>query len=233
MRYLGYILGLITGLDQTSPTLPDICEDSSWSEHSPPKQPQTNPQSPPHQKKTQRDPLEGLPQYDEAAYGCRRHRQPPAVNSAIADLQGSATGLDDEDSIDPEGTDVTEQVFASIGDEPLLEDALSGSETCDWHDAIEVELSQVEKLWTFDLVIPPPDANIIPSGYAFCRKQNEDGKIIQYKARLIAKGYRQHFGIDYSDTYAPMSALPLSVSYSHLLRKNHPSLNKQMSKMCT
>ena len=84
-----------------------------------------------------------------------------------------------------------------------MQDALSGDEACDWCDTIEVELSQVKKLCTFDLVTAPPGANIIPSGYAFWRKRNEEGKIVQYKARLIAKGYRQQFSVDYSDTYVP------------------------------
>jgi len=80
--------------------------------------------------------------------------------------------------MNPEGMDAMEQVFASIGNEPSLQDALSSSETNDWCDVIEVELSQVEKLRTFDLVIPPLDANIIPSGYAFHHEQNADGKIV-------------------------------------------------------
>jgi hypothetical protein len=34
----------------------------------------------------------------------------------------------------------------------------------------------------YDLVVPPPNVNIIPSGYAFRRKRNEDGKITCHKA---------------------------------------------------
>ena len=44
------------------------------------------------------------------------------------------------------GADVSEHVFVSVGDEPSLKDTLSSSETHDWHDAIEAELLQVEKL---------------------------------------------------------------------------------------
>ena len=80
-----------------------------------------------------------------------------------------------------------ELVLTSVGDDPLLQDALSGDKACDWHDAMEVELLQV------NLVTAPPGTNIIPSGYAFCHKQNEEGKIVWYKARLTAKGYRQQF----------------------------------------
>jgi len=50
----------------------------------------------------------------------------------IVDLLDNAMGLDNADLMDPEGADTTEQVFTSIGDEPLLQDALSGSETSDW-----------------------------------------------------------------------------------------------------
>jgi len=93
------------------------------------------------------------------------------ANLTIVDLLDNAMGLGQCRSDGSRGSRTQRnRSFTSIGDEPLLQDALSGSETSDWCDMIEVELSQVEKLWTFDLVIPPLDVNIIPSGYAFCRK---------------------------------------------------------------
>lgn len=55
----------------------------------------------------------------------------------------------------------------------------------------------------YELVIPLRNANIIPSGYTFRRKRNEDRKITRHKARLITKGYEQRHGIDYFETYAP------------------------------
>ena len=51
-----------------------------------------------------------------------------------------------------------------------------------WLDAIEAELAQMEKVAAWVLVIPPPDANVIPSLYVFCRKHNDTGSIVWYKA---------------------------------------------------
>ena len=52
-------------------------------------------------------------------------------------------------------------------------------------------------------VIPPHDANIIPCQYIFCQKHNETGHIVHHKARHVVKGFKQQFGVNYVDTFAP------------------------------
>ena len=104
--------------------------------------------------------------------------------------------------------DEMETALAISEDEPSIREALSGDERVAWMDAIEVELTQMEKVKAWAPVIPPPDANIIPSLFVFCRKCNETGKIVRYKARLVIKGFRQKFGIDYVDTFSPTICPP-------------------------
>ena len=101
-----------------------------------------------------------------------------------------------------------EHAMAMSEDEPLLGEALKGDEREAWTDAIEAELTQMEKVNAWIPVIPPHNANIIPSRYVFHRKRNDTGKIVRYKARLVVKGFKQQFGVDYIETFAPTVRAP-------------------------
>jgi hypothetical protein len=79
----------------------------------------------------------------------------------------------------------------------------------------------MEKVNAWVPVIPPPNANIIPSRYVFCRKHNQNGMVIHYKARLVVKGYMQQYGVDYVETFAPtMRASTLHILLSFAAQKD-------------
>lgn len=67
------------------------------------------------------------------------------------------------------------------------------------------ELDALEKNATWELVDLPKGIKPISSKWIFKLKMNADGSVMKHKARLVAKGYLQTFGINYTDSYAPVS----------------------------
>ena len=62
-------------------------------------------------------------------------------------------------------------------------------------------------MWT--LVSKPVDQNIVRTRWVFKNKLNTDGKIVINKARLVARGYIQEFGVDFEESYAPVARLEI------------------------
>jgi hypothetical protein len=72
---------------------------------------------------------------------------------------------------------------------------------------------------TWHLVPPSSNKNLIDYKWVYRIKRKEDGTIDRYKERLVAKGFKQRYGIDYEDTFSPVvkiatirTVLALSVS---------------------
>ncbi|TYK29919.1 Retrovirus-related Pol polyprotein from transposon TNT 1-94 [Cucumis melo var. makuwa] len=78
-----------------------------------------------------------------------------------------------------------------------------------WVAAMEEELSMIEKNKTWILVDRPQDRKVIGVKWVFRTKLNADGSINKHKARLVVKGYAQIFGVDYSDTFAPVARMDI------------------------
>jgi hypothetical protein len=76
-----------------------------------------------------------------------------------------------------------------------------------WMAAMKEELMMIEKNGTWQLVDRPINRKVIGVKWIFKTKLNADGSINKHKARLVVKGYSQEPGIDYHDTFAPVSRL--------------------------
>ena len=72
---------------------------------------------------------------------------------------------------------------------------------------MEEELNQFSKNNVWDLVQKPKGVHVIGTVWVFRNKLNEKGEVVRNKAWLVAQGYRQQEGIDYIETFAPVTRL--------------------------
>jgi hypothetical protein len=71
-----------------------------------------------------------------------------------------------------------------------------------WREAMLEEL-RAEKNKTWDLVKLPPGKKAVSCKWVFTVKKNPEGKVERSKAKLVARGYSQTYGIDYDKIFAP------------------------------
>ena len=69
------------------------------------------------------------------------------------------------------------------------------------------ELDALHKTRTWDLVDLPFRKSTINFKWVYKIKTQSNGTIDRYKARLVARGFTQEYGIDYEETFAPMARL--------------------------
>jgi hypothetical protein len=80
-----------------------------------------------------------------------------------------------------------------------LDEALGNK---NWKAAMDAEILALNKNQIWSLVPPRKGSNIIDCMWVFKIKRKADGSIDRYKRRLIAKGYKQRYGIDYEGTFS-------------------------------
>jgi len=76
-----------------------------------------------------------------------------------------------------------------------------------WTVAMQEELNQFQRNNLWDLVPKPQQKNIIGTKWVFRNKLNEQCEVVRNKARLVAQGYNQQEGIDYTKIFAPVARL--------------------------
>ena len=98
-----------------------------------------------------------------------------------------------------------EYALLTYTDEPTTyEQAVTNTEATEWKKAIQEELTAHSKNNTWSVVEQDNNMNIITVKWVFKKKKDASGNVCRYKARLVARGFSQVYGVDYDATYAPV-----------------------------
>ena len=83
--------------------------------------------------------------------------------------------------------------------------AMQGNDYGKWFHAMEEELKSMDQNQVWDLVELPKGCKRVGCKWVFKTKRDSIGNIERYKAGLVAKGFTQKDGIDYKETFSPVS----------------------------
>jgi hypothetical protein len=112
-------------------------------------------------------------------------------------ISGEGLGLFEEDD------EIHNLAVFSVNDDPVSFDEVV--QHLKWRAAMNSEFEAIERNDTWELTSLPKVVKKIGVKWVFKTKFNEHGAVDKFKAHLVAKGYAQQFGVDYTGAYAPVA----------------------------
>nr|GFB05919.1 retrovirus-related Pol polyprotein from transposon TNT 1-94 [Tanacetum cinerariifolium] len=90
-----------------------------------------------------------------------------------------------------------------------------------WIEAMQEELNEFESLEVWELIPRPDKVMVITLKWIYKVKLDELGRILKNKARFVARGYRQEEGIDFEESFSPVSRLEaIQIFLAYAAHKN-------------
>ena len=90
-------------------------------------------------------------------------------------------------------------------DPETFSQAMSSKESKSWYSAMKEEMNSMTSNRIWDLVELPNGVKSVGCKWVFKIKKDSLGNIERHKVRLVAKGFTQREGIDYMETFSPVS----------------------------
>jgi len=140
-------------------------------------------------------PLQQLPSSDPSAPRFTAHQHPMVFHPRllkIALLTASTTSFAAPNC----------RLLSSPACKPLTFSNADRYEAC--YGAMRDEIQALRSNNTWSLVHFIPSMNVIGCRWVYKIKHHVDGSVERYKTCLVARGFTQHEGIDYSETFSPI-----------------------------
>ncbi|KAK4327560.1 hypothetical protein Pmani_001967 [Petrolisthes manimaculis] len=158
--------------------------------------------------------------FDESNYEFKKEKDVVQTETPTIEIMHSEEWVSDDD--DDEQLDlpvrVSERVkrppdmygeWVSVGhntsDPTSVSEALLSDDKEHWVDAMKQEMSSIQENDVYELVELPKGSKALKCRWVFKKKILSNGSVERYKARLVALGCSQKFGIDYDETFCPVA----------------------------
>ena len=141
--------------------------------------------------------------------GTRKSMRQTKPSQKLRDMQAAVRAEDEEEFAFyiQLNTLIASATQDTDSDPKTLGEAQARSDWPLWKVAMDKEMDTLEKAKTWSTVPRPSNTNIVGSKWVFRIKRKADGSIDKYKARLVARGFTQIYGVDYFDTYSPVAKM--------------------------
>ena len=152
----------------------------------------------------------------EDVFPCKSKVEPNSTKRALGTINENCQHENDNGEVEPRHNKRArvEKYFSPnfltymIEGEPrTYKEAVNSTKGLMWKEAIDSEIESILYNHTWELVELPPSCKTLSSKWVFKRKRKVDGSIDKYKARLVIKGYKQTKGLDYFETYSPITRI--------------------------
>jgi hypothetical protein len=96
-------------------------------------------------------------------------------------------------------------IIAFLEEPQNIEEALTCENSKEWECAMQEKYDSLMTDNTWTLVPLPASRKPVFYKWVFKIKEGANGEVECYKARLVARGFTQTYGVDYNETFAPVA----------------------------